>query len=194
MEIFKNDKYELSIDEAGRGPLFGPVVAGVVVWGNAPDCDLIKDSKKLSKKKRKDALKWIKENVKEYAVGIATSNEIDEINILEATKLAMKRAIDKIKNKKELIIDGKGWDDCFDIPTESIIKGDDKYKNIAAASILAKETHDDLIRELCENNDFDEKYDLLKNMGYGTKNHLIGIKKYGYCQGHRKSFKIKNKK
>lgn len=194
MEIFKNDKYELSIDEAGRGPLFGPVVAGVVVWGNAPYCDLIKDSKKLSKKKRKDALKWIKENVKEYAVGIASSNEIDEINILEATKLAMKRAIDKIKNKKELIIDGKGWNDCFDIPTESIIKGDDKYKNIAAASILAKETHDDLIRELCENNDFDEKYDLLKNMGYGTKNHLIGIKKYGYCQGHRKSFKIKNKK
>jgi ribonuclease HII len=194
MEIFKNDKYELSIDEAGRGPLFGPVVAGAIVWGDAPDSDLIKDSKKLSKKKRKEALKWIKENVKEYAVGIATSKEIDEINILEATKLAMKRAIEKIKNKKELIIDGKGWDDCFNIPTESIIKGDNKYKNIAAASILAKETHDNLIRELCENNDFDEKYDLLKNMGYGTKNHLTGIKNYGYSEGHRKSFKIKNKK
>lgn len=197
MEKYYNiDKIEIGLDEAGRGPLLGNVYAGAVIWTNDlnPPEGLIVDSKKLSSKKRKLALAWIKENIKNYSVGFATNQEIDDINILEATKLAMQRAIDKLNIKTEyLIIDGVGWEKKFtNYNVTSIPKGDNKYYSIAAASILAKEYHDDHILNLCSIDDLlIERYNINKNMGYGTKYHIDGIKKNGYTQYHRKSFKIK---
>lgn len=195
MNKYKDNKMEVGIDEAGRGPFFGPVFAGAVIWGDVePNIKLIKDSKKLSKKKRKEAFEWIKENVYDYGVGYATAKEIDEMNILEATKLAMRRAINnlKTKNPKLLVIDGTYWENKFDIKSVSVVKGDSKFYNIAAASILAKESHDEYIKNLCnENPDLNEKYDLLKNMGYGTAKHTEGIKNHGFSEYHRKTFKIK---
>lgn len=194
--LTKHQSYnEIGIDEAGRGPLIGRVYAGAVIWpeGLEPSI-LIKDSKKLSQKKRKLALMWIKENIPKWSVGYAEHNEIDEINILEATKLAMQRAIDNLNvnmDDYELVIDGSGWYKKFpDYRVYSIVDGDNKYYSIAAASIIAKEHHDEYIKELCSNNpELDTKYGLCKNMGYGTKVHLEGIKKYGISEYHRKSFK-----
>lgn len=197
MKNFYFNENEAGLDEAGRGPLLGNVYAGVVIWDsslNPPD-KLIIDSKKLSKKKRKIAFEWIKKNVKNYAVGFATNKEIDEINILEATKLAMSRAIEQLTVKPtDLIIDGLYWEKKFtDYNVQSIIKGDSKYYSIAAASILAKEYHDQHIIDLCEKDKtLIEKYDLNKNMAYPTKKHIIGIQNFGLTEYHRKTFKIKN--
>jgi ribonuclease HII len=202
MEKFKNNKYEVGIDEAGRGPFFGPVYAAAVIWGNAPDNEMIKDSKKLSKKKRKEALEWIKENVKAYGVGYCSSQEIDQYGILDATKKAMEKAINNIgnipkKSKYKLLIDGIGWEklefetDLPKVDIESIVKGDSRFRNIAAASILAKEAHDHHIDQICsDNEDLNIKYDLLSNKGYGTKKHIEGIKKHGLSEFHRHSFNI----
>ena len=191
--------YEIGIDEAGRGPLIGRVYAGAVIWGpNTKDNELIIDSKKLSAKKRCEALKWIKSNVLACGVGYAEPEEIDQINILEATKLAMDRAIENLKNKfnlnqplDKLIIDGIGWEKKFtNYQVKSVVKGDSKYLSIAAASIIAKEYHDEYIKQLCvENPDLHSKYDLENNMGYGTKKHLDGLNIHGNSQFHRKSFK-----
>jgi ribonuclease HII len=197
MEKYYNiNNIEIGLDEAGRGPLIGNVYAGAVIWQNnlIPPDGLITDSKKLSKKKRKIALDWIKQNVKDYCVGYATNEEIDEINILEATKLAMQRAMDGLLIKSEyLIIDGSGWEKKFaNYKVKSIIKGDSKYYSIAAASILAKEYHDEHILNLCYlDNTLIDKYSLNKNMGYASKTHIDGIKLYGYTPYHRKSFKLK---
>jgi ribonuclease HII len=201
MEMFKYNKNEIGIDEAGRGPFFGPVFAGAVIWGDAVDNELVKDSKKLSVKKRKIVKEWIEENVLAFGIGSCSSKEIDELGILPATQLAMERAVDMVlgkinKNKVKVpnvLIDGIGWENrsfSFDIKLESIVKGDDKYRNIAAASILAKEYHDEAIINICKDNDLNEKYDLLKNKGYGTKKHREGISKHGLSEHHRYSFKI----
>ena len=206
MNKLKNSIYEIGIDEAGRGPLFGNVYACAVVWEQELNNDLINDSKKLSKKKRKIAYDWIKENIKYYGIGYATNEEIDELNILQATKLAMKRAIDKCIEKinnqfkiKSIIIDGCYWEKYHsefcdeNIKLESVVKGDSKYLSIASASILAKEYHDEHIKQLIDlDNSLNEKYNLLKNMGYGTKAHIQGIKEYGLSKYHRKSFKLKS--
>jgi ribonuclease HII len=194
-----SDDYEIGIDEAGRGPLIGRVYAGAVVWGpNTQDCELIIDSKKLSAKKRAEALKWIKSNVLAWGVGWAEPSEIDSINILNATKLAMDRAIINLENSfnlsqplNKLIIDGTGWEKKFtNYNVKSIVKGDAIYLPIAAASIIAKEYHDEYIKQLCEDNpDLNEKYNLESNMGYGTKKHLEGLETYGNSQFHRISFK-----
>lgn len=188
---------EIGLDEAGRGPLIGRVYAGAVLWGSTtPTFDLIIDSKKLSAKKRAIALEWIKSNVKAWGVGFAEPNEIDEINILEATKLAMDRAIENLKtNYNEpvdiLIIDGINWGKKFtNYKVKSVVKGDATYLSIAAASIIAKEYHDEYINNICNTQpELNDKYDLKKNMGYGTKKHLYGIEKYGITEYHRKSFK-----
>lgn len=198
-KTYFND-YEIGIDEAGRGPLIGRVYAGAVIWGTNEECKIINDSKKLSPKKRAEALKWIQSNVLAWGVGYAESYEIDNINILEATKLSMERAIqnlkdrfaDKIKNPiTHLIIDGCWWEKKFpDYTVKSIVKGDANYLSIAAASIIAKEYHDEYIKTLCNNNpELNEHYDLINNMGYGTKKHLDGIKNHGICEYHRKTFK-----
>lgn len=202
MENYKTDKNEIGIDEAGRGPFFGPVYAAAVIWGNAPENDLIKDSKKLSVKKRKEAIKWIKENVKGYGVGYSSNEDIDKFGIIGATRKAMEKAVNNLIqsgdfDSKYLVIDGIGWKkqdfnfniDKFDI--EPVVKGDAKFRNIAAASILAKDAHDYHIDEICNQNiELNEKYDILNNKGYGTKKHIEGIKKYGLSSFHRHSFNI----
>jgi ribonuclease HII len=199
MNKFKNIITEVGLDEAGRGPLIGRVYAGAVIWNQNTDTqeynNLINDSKKLTAKKRKLALDWIIKNVEYWGVGYADEKEIDEINILNATKLAMDRAIDDLKTKYKnnithLIIDGTGWEKKFkNYNVESIIKGDSLYYSIAAASIIAKEYHDIHIKELINNDPtLDSKYYLSSNMGYGTKMHLEGLKKYGGSEYHRKSF------
>ena len=187
---------ECGIDEAGRGPLLGNVYAAAVILDPKIEIpiDLIIDSKKLSKKKRKIAFEWIKNNIKNYGVGYATNQEIDDINILEATKLAIQRAIDNLPiSPTHFIIDGTGWENKFtNLNVKSIIKGDSLYYSIAAASILAKEYHDEHIRELCSENKELYQYDLLNNMGYGTKKHINAIKTHGYTNFHRISFKLKS--
>jgi ribonuclease HII len=192
LKKYNNIENEIGIDEAGRGPLIGRVYAGAVVWPIDLDgSNIIKDSKKLSPKKRKIALEWIKKNIPIWSYGYSEAEDIDSMNILEATKLAMQRAIDKIGDNYSLIIDGVGWEKKFKTyNTTSIPQGDSKYYSIAAASIIAKEYHDEYIRELCKDNlDLDVKYGLLSNMGYGTKKHLEGIKLHGISSFHRKSFK-----
>ena len=196
MESYYFNDTEIGLDEAGRGPLIGRVYAGAVIWNANNTNDIITDSKKLSKKKRKEALKWIKTNVKAWGVGYADVNEIDNINILNATKLAMDRAIDNLKSNYNittnyLIVDGIGWENKFvDYNIKSIVKGDSKYLSIASASIIAKEYHDEYIISLCkENPELNMKYDLENNMGYGTKKHLLGLEKYGNSIYHRKTFK-----
>jgi len=207
MEKYFFNQNEIGLDEAGRGPLIGNVYAGAVIWDPElkPPDGLITDSKKLSEKKRKLALEWIKQNIKYYGVGFATNEEIDKINILEATKLAMDRAIDNLKTKavdnlsskvtaeNNLIIDGTGWEKKFtNYNVKSIVKGDSKYYSIAAASILAKEYHDEHILELCSKDpSLNEKYCLSSNMGYASAKHIQGIKEHGYTNLHRKSFKLK---
>jgi ribonuclease HII len=194
---FKNNKMEVGLDEAGRGPLIGRVYAGAVIWPEGHDEILIRDSKKLTPKKRQIALEWILNNINYWGVGYADEKEIDNINILNATVLAMNRAIDNLKlryNGKitRLIIDGTGWDKKFsNYSIDSIIQGDNKYYSIAAASIIAKEHHDMYINELLIfNPTLDYMYGLSSNMGYPTKTHIDGIKKYGLSKYHRKTFKL----
>lgn len=199
MKSFHHSSLEIGIDEAGRGPFIGPVYASAVWWNDdykeIPVC--IMDSKKMSAKKRTEAREWILDNVHAYGIGCASAKEIDELNILGATRLAMSRAIDQMREKfpqtseiHHFIIDGIRWENKFPGETvTSIVGGDSKYLSIASASILAKEAHDDYIREMCvEHPDWNEKYDLLNNMGYGTKKHREGLEKYGTCEEHRMSF------
>jgi len=131
---------EVGLDEAGRGPLIGRVYAAAVNWGDTPINENVMDSKKLSAKKRSIVLEWIKENVDEWAVGFAEPQEIDSINILEATKLAMTRALEQFEFKPDsLIIDGIGWEKKFsEYKVKSIVKGDANYYSIAAHLLLLK--------------------------------------------------------
>ena len=186
----KND-IEVGIDEAGRGPLIGRVYAAAVIWPKDLDNSEIKDSKKISAKKRKILKEWIQENVLDYGIGYAEPEEIDNLNILQATYLAMHRALNNLKLKfNSILVDGNRFKNYNQIKHQCIIKGDNKFYSIGAASILAKEYHDEYIKELCKNNlELDANYKLLSNMGYGTKDHINGIKEYGITQYHRKSFK-----
>jgi ribonuclease HII len=192
MQNYKNSPDEIALDEAGRGPYFGPVYAAAVIWGNAASCSLVNDSKKLSAKKRKAAREWILANVAKYAIASASVDEIAEFNILGATRLAMQRAADAVNATAPLVIDGIRWENKFGKRhVESVVKGDAKYCNIAAASILAKEARDAHILEMCQKDpSLDEKYAISKNKGYGTKRHREGIKEHGLTENHRKSFKI----
>jgi len=174
------------VDEAGRGPLAGPVVAAAVIVDQANLIEGIKDSKKLSKSKREELYTKITEHYL-WAVGVVSPKEIDEINILEATKKACVLAVyGLIIEPTVVIVDGnmKFNDPRF----ASYIKGDDKSISIAAASIIAKVTRDrmmDLLHTECPN------YNWAKNSGYGTREHISAIKKYGSCVHHRVSFKLK---
>jgi ribonuclease HII len=199
MQQYKNNCMEVGLDEAGRGPLIGRVYAGAVIWSETNTIVInnsINDSKKLTPKKRAVALDWIYKNIKYWGVGYADEKEIDKINILNATKLAMDRAIKNIIEKnphlviKDLVIDGTGWDNKFNYyNVSSVIKGDSIYYSIAAASIIAKESHDKHIRELITiDPTLDTKYGLSSNMGYPTKKHIEGVEKYGGSVYHRYSF------
>ena len=181
----KGINFIAGIDEVGRGPLVGPVVAAAVILPEGFYNKDINDSKKLSEKKRNELYEVIKNNAISIGIGIVSNKRIDEINIYEATKEAMKLAIDNLSVKPEyLLIDAMKLD--ADIPSISIIKGDAKSESIAAASIIAKVTRDKMMYEL------DKKYpiyDFANNKGYGTKKHIEAIEKYGIISEHRKSFK-----
>lgn len=194
-QFYEKDKIELGLDEAGRGCLFGPVcVAGVIWLDEDPNPDLqIKDSKKMSEKSRKILREYIESNAISYNIQFVDNEKIDKINILEASILGMNQCIDEIvKNKKidTILIDGPQFNFYDGIPHVCINGGDNKYKSIAAASILAKTHRDEWIENIVRDNPELEKYGLLKNKGYGTKEHLEAIKKYGITRWHRKTFGI----
>ena len=176
------------IDEAGRGPWVGPVVAGAVILPK--DCDIlyINDSKKLSEKKREELYEIIKEKAVAWSVGIASEKRIDEINILQATYEAMREAISKLKIRPDLLLNDAVIIPKVDLPQVKIIKGDAKSASIGAASIMAKVTRDHMLIE------YDKQYPefhFAKNKGYGTKEHIEALRKYGPTPIHRMSF-IKN--
>ena len=180
----KGVNYIAGIDEAGRGPLAGPVVAAAVILKKGAKLDLVDDSKKLTEKQREKALEQIKENALAIGIGIASVEEIDRINIYRASREAMHSAIKQLKIKPEfLLIDAMPM--ILDIPSESIIKGDQKSISIAAASIVAKITRDNYMIEMDK---LFPKYNFKQHKGYGTKEHIELIKKYGYTPIHRKSY------
>ena len=172
------------VDEVGRGPLIGPVVAcACILPVNFYHKD-IKDSKKLSEKKREEMYKIIKENALAIGLGIVSEKVIDEINIYEATKIAMKEAIENLNITPEhILIDAMKLE--LNIPSTSIIKGDAKSESIAAASIIAKVTRDHMLDEMDKEYPM---YDLKNNKGYGTKKHIEAIKEYGITKYHRLTF------
>jgi ribonuclease HII len=179
---------EAGCDEAGRGCLAGPVVAAAVILPSRFDHPLLNDSKKLSEKQRALLRPIIEENALAWAVGIVSEKEIDEINILNASFLAMHRAIDRLKDRPELLlIDGNRFKAYPDIQHACIIKGDSIYRSIAAASILAK-THRDEIMETLHTKH--EIYAWQKNKGYPTVDHRAAIRTHGACEHHRMSFTL----
>lgn len=188
-----NQGYKLiaGIDEAGRGPLAGPVVAACVVLNPNFKVDpdkmgLIKDSKKLTAKKREELFKVIEECFPEIGVGICDNKTIDKINILQATFLAMKKALGELKQKPDFVlVDGGFKIPNYSVEQESVVRGDDLVFSIAAASIIAKVTRDRLMEKIHEQY---PQYGFDKHKGYGTKIHLESLKKYGPCPIHRFSF------
>lgn len=197
MEEFDNYKYErelrdnnieyiAGVDEVGRGPLVGPVVAACVVLPKEFNLDGLTDSKKLSEKKRNFYFEEVKRQALGYGVGIIDEKKIDEVNIYEATKLAMKEAIEECKKTckiEHVLIDAMPLE--LDVPTTSIIKGDLKSITISAASVIAKVTRDRMLDELHEKFPM---YDFKKNKGYPTKKHLEAIEEYGIIDEHRRSY------
>lgn len=185
-ELYKSGcKYIGGVDEVGRGPLIGSVVAACVVLPFDFVLEGLTDSKKLSEKKRDEFYKVIWEKAIAIGIGIVDEKVIDEINIYEATKIAMKKAICDTNIKLDhVLIDAMPLD--IDVPTTSIIKGDAKSISIAAASVIAKVTRDKMMYELDK---IYPMYDLANNKGYGTKKHIEAIKKYGITKYHRLSFK-----
>lgn len=181
----KGFKYICGVDEAGRGPLAGPVCAAAVILPDNMIIDGVNDSKKLTEKKREMLFDVIKESALAYSIAFATVEEIEEMNILNATMLAMKRAVDGLEIKADYgMIDGNKLPP-LDIPCECIVKGDAKSMSIAAASILAKVSRDRLCYEYAEKY---PGYGFDKHKGYGTKLHTEAILKYGPCEIHRMSF------
>ena len=188
LKVLSNWEYEVGCDEAGRGCLSGPVVAAAVILGNDFDNEMINDSKKLTEKKRNALRNFIEENARFWAVGIVWPNEIDKINILNASFLAMHRAIDQLDCPKEMIVvDGNRFNPYKEVPHECIVKGDSKYMNIAAASILAKTYRDEYMEKIHKEYPM---YDWKKNKGYPTKDHRVAIKEFGATRYHRMTFKL----
>lgn len=174
------------VDEAGRGPLAGPVFSAAVILKTGEDIEGLNDSKKISEKKRELLFDVIKERAVDYSVAFATEEEVDELNILNATFLAMKRAICGVKVKPQIaLIDGNRLPSDLGMPARAIIKGDSLSASIAAASILAKVSRDRLMREISE---IYPEYGFEKHKGYGTKLHEEALQKYGPCKIHRRSF------
>ena len=173
------------VDEAGRGPLAGPVCAAAVILPRDLEIPGLTDSKKLTDKKRRELFPIIKEQAIAYGIGFASEQEIDEINILQATFLAMQRAIDQLEGKADLaLIDGNRQKD-FGLPAVTVVKGDSLSASIAAASVLAKVTRDDLMLEMAETY---PEYGFEIHKGYGTKAHYEALRKHGASPIHRQSF------
>ncbi len=188
--VFERELYDKGIkliagvDEVGRGPLFGPVVAAAVILKKDYNLKGLTDSKKLTEKKRNEFYEILKKDAVAIGIGIIDEKKIDEVNIYEATKLAMKEAINNLKVKPEhILIDAMPLE--LDIPTTSIIKGDSKSESIAAASVIAKVTRDSMMYEM------DKKYPLYgfgSHKGYPTKKHIEALKEYGVIKGYRRTF------
>ena len=173
------------VDEAGRGPLAGPVCAAAVILPEHLQIPGLTDSKKLTDKKRRELFPVIQEQAIAYGIGLASESEIDEINILQATFLAMRRALDQLTVRPEIaLIDGNRETD-FGLPVKTVVKGDSLSANIAAASILAKVTRDNIMVELAQRY---PEYGFEIHKGYGTKAHYEALRTYGPCPIHRKTF------
>ncbi len=173
------------VDEAGRGPLAGPVCAAAVILPEGCVIEGLNDSKKLSDKKRRELFPVIQEKAIAYGIAFASEQEIDEINILQATFLAMKRAIGQLEGKADFaLIDGNRETD-FGIPCMTVVKGDSRSANIAAASVLAKVTRDTYMEELAKKH---PQYGFETHKGYGTKAHYGAIAEHGMCDAHRRTF------
>lgn len=191
-ENLYNEGYEFicGIDEAGRGPLAGPVVVGAAVMPRDSKLEWVNDSKKVTEKRREILYDRITEEALAWGVGIISEKEIDELNILNATKkglhLALGEVIEKLKQKPDIVIvDALREIDTFEISYQSIIKGDATCYSISCASILAKVTRDRIMREW---NEVYPMYDFEKNKGYGTAEHIKALKQYGPCPIHRRTF------
>ena len=179
---------EARCDEAGRGCLVGSVYAAAVILPLGYQNEQLNDSKKLTDHQRKALRTIIERDAVAWAVGIVTAEEIDEINILNASILAMHRALDQLKVRPEaVIVDGNRFKPYGDLPYTTIVKGDGKYLSIAAASILAKTYRDDYMDQLAEEY---PQYDWKSNKGYPTKKHRAAIKEYGITPYHRKSYNL----
>ena len=190
--MLKNNYYigkiEAGCDEAGRGCLAGSVYAAAVILPDDYQNDLLNDSKQLTEKRRYQLREIIERDAVAWAVGIVTPEEIDKINILNASILAMHRALDQLKVRPEaIIVDGNRFKPYNNIPHTTIVKGDGKYLSIAAASILAKTYRHDYMNQLAEEY---PQYDWLSNKGYPTKKHRDAIRQYGITPYHRKSYNL----
>lgn len=172
-------------DEAGRGPLCGPVVAAAVILPRNLEIEGLNDSKKLSEKKRELLFDIIKEKALAYAIAEASPEEIDEINILNASMLAMRRAVEALPVKADFALIDGNCSRGFEIPTETVVKGDAKSYSIAAASILAKVTRD---RQCLELDKEYPEYGIAKHKGYPTKDHMEAVRQYGVAPIYRRSF------
>ena len=181
-------KIEAGCDEAGRGCLAGSVYAAAVILPENYQNDLLNDSKQLTEKRRYQLREIIQHDAVAWAVGIVTPEEIDKINILNASILAMHRALDQLKVRPEaIIVDGNKFKPYQKLPHTTIVKGDGKYLSIAAASILAKTYRDDYMNLLAKEY---PQYDWLSNKGYPTKKHRDAIRQYGITPYHRKSYNL----
>ena len=185
---YNKNNIEVGIDEVARGCLAGPVYAAAVIWPNDEeflDKNIkLKDSKKISKKRREELQLYIEETALDFGIGIASAQEIDKLNIRNATMLAMHRALEKLNIEPDMIlVDGDFFKPYFIdndvVPYQCVIKGDSKYQSISAASILAKVYHDKYIEKICEENTDLQEYGWLNNMCYGTNQHIETIKKKG---------------
>ena len=190
--MLKNNYYkgkiEAGCDEAGRGCLAGSVYAAAVILPEDYQNELLNDSKQLTEKKRYQLREIIERDAVAWAVGIVTPEEIDKINILNASILAMHRALDQLKVRPEaIIVDGNRFKPYQKLPHTTIVKGDGKYLSIAAASILAKTYRDDYMNQLAEEY---PQYDWHSNKGYPTKKHREAIKQFGITPYHRKSYNL----
>lgn len=181
----KKGPYIAGVDEAGRGPLAGPVYAAAVILPDDVIIEGINDSKKLSEKKREELFEVIKEKALSYAVCPINEKRIDEINILQATYEAMRGAVNGLEIKPDYVLVDGNRDPGLDVPCETVVKGDSKSMSIAAASILAKVSRDRYISEMAEKY---PGYGFEKHKGYGTKAHYEAIQKLGVCEIHRRTF------
>ena len=184
--IFKRKKNIAGVDEVGRGSLIGPVYASAVILKKNCDIKKLKDSKKLTKKEREVLNKYIKKN-SYWSIASASRKEIEKLNILNASLLAMQRAIKKLKKKPGLVlVDGNHIPVMKNYNLKNVIKGDKKIPQISAASIIAKVSRDSLMKKISKNF---LKYQWNKNCGYGTKVHIQAIRKFGITKHHRRTFK-----
>ena len=181
-------KVEAGCDEAGRGCLAGSVYAAAVILPPDYKNELLNDSKQLTERRRYELRSQIERDAVAWAVGVVTPEEIDHINILNASILAMHRALDQLEVRPEaVIVDGNRFKPYRDLPSTTIVKGDGKYLSIAAASILAKTYRDDYMNQLAEEY---PQYDWLSNKGYPTKKHREAIREFGITPYHRKSYNL----